>query len=60
MQYLEKNQRIKELAKKSAALFNGGKEEEGSLAKELSKEAVSDKDEHGFPIDSNQDAKKKF
>lgn len=60
MQYPEKNQRIKELAKKSAALFNGGQEEEGSLAKELSKEAESDKDEHGFPSDPNQDTKQKF
>jgi hypothetical protein len=61
MQYPEKNQRIKALAKKSAALFNGGdEEEEGSLAKELSKEAESDKDEHGFPIDPNQDTKQKF
>ncbi|MEH6448254.1 MAG: hypothetical protein V7765_06250 [Oleispira sp.] len=61
MQYPEKNQRVKELAKKSAALFNGGKDEVGgSLAKELSKEAESDKDEHGFPTDPNQDTKQKF
>lgn len=60
MQYPEKNQRIKDLAKKSAALFNGGEEEEGSLAKELSKEAEPDKDEHGFPADPNQDTKQKF
>jgi hypothetical protein len=60
MQYPEKNQRIKELAKKSASLFNGGQEEEGSLAKELSKEAESDKDEHGFPSDPNQDTKQHF
>jgi hypothetical protein len=61
MQYPEKNLRIKALANKSAALFNGGKEEgEGSLAKELSKEADSDKDEHGFPNDPNQDIKQKF
>ncbi len=60
MQYPEKNQRVKELASKSAALFNGGKEEEGSLAKELSKETESDKDEHGFPSDPNQDTKQKF
>lgn len=61
MQYPEKNQRVKALAKKSAALFNGGEEvEEGRLAKELSKESESDKDEHGFPVDPNQDTKKKF
>jgi hypothetical protein len=61
LQYPEKNQRVKSLAKKSAALFNGGdEEEEGSLAKELSKEAESDKDEHGFPADPNQDTKQKF
>jgi hypothetical protein len=60
MQYPEKNQRIKELAKKSASLFNGGKEDEGSLAKELSKESEPDKDEHGFPSDPNQDTKQKF
>lgn len=60
MQYPEKNQKIKELAKKSASLFNGGKEEEGSLAKELSKESEPDKDEHGFPSDPNQDTKQNF
>lgn len=60
MQYPEKNQKIKALAKKSAALFNGGEEEEGSLAKELSKEAEPDKDEHGFPADPNQDTKQNF
>jgi hypothetical protein len=60
MQYPEKNQRVKELAKKTAALFNGGEEEQGSLAKELSKEAEADKDEHGFPSDPNQDTKQKF
>lgn len=61
MQYPEKNQRIRDLAKKSSALFNGEEDEEvGSLAKELSKEADSDKDEHGFPSDPNQDTKQKF
>lgn len=60
MQYPEKNQRIKDLAKKTASLFNGGKDEEGSLAKELSKESEPDKDEHGFPSDPNQDTKQKF
>lgn len=59
MQYPEKNQRIKALANKTASLFNGGKSEEGSLAKELSKE-VPDKDEHGFSTDPNQDTKQKF
>lgn len=59
MQYPEKNQRIRELAKKTSGLFNG-EDEEGSLAKELSKEAESDKDEHGFPSDPNQDTKQKF
>ena len=60
MQYPEKNNRIRELAKKTSALFNGGIEEEGSLAKELSKEDVPDKDEHGFPTDPNADEKQKF
>jgi hypothetical protein len=61
MQYPEKNQRVKALAKKTAALFNGGGDEvEGSLAKGLSKEIESDKDEHGFPNDPNQDTKQKF
>lgn len=60
MQYPEKNQRIKALAKKTASLFNGGEEEMGSLAKELSKEDEPDKDEHGFPSDPNQDTKQKF
>lgn len=60
MQYPEKNQRIKALANKTASLFNGGNEEEGSLAKELSKENESDKDEHGFPTDPNHDTKQTF
>lgn len=60
MQYPEKNQRIKSLANKTAALFNGGKEEEGSLAKELSKEDEPDKDEHGFPSDPAADTKQIF
>ena len=60
MQYPEKNQRVRELSKKSAALFNGGDVEEGSLAKELSKEDQPDKDEHGFPTDPNADTKQKF
>ncbi|NRA24294.1 MAG: hypothetical protein HRU08_07425 [Oleispira sp.] len=59
MQYPEKNQRIRDLAKKTAALFNGGEEEVG-LAKELSKENPPDKDEHGFPTDPNLDTKQKF
>ena len=59
MQYPEKNQRIKALANKTASLFNGGKDEEGSLAKELSKEEP-DKDEHGFPTDPGQDTKQTF
>lgn len=61
MQYPEKNKRVKALAKKTAALFNGGNEEEGgSLGKELSQEALPDKDEHGFPIDPTSDTKQKF
>jgi hypothetical protein len=59
MQYPEKNQRIRDLAKKTASLFNG-EDDEGSLAKELSKEADSNKDEHGFPTDPNQDTKQNF
>jgi hypothetical protein len=60
MQYPEKNTRVRELAKKSAALFNGGEEEAGSLAKELSKEDKSDVDENGFPLDPNMDNKQTF
>lgn len=61
MQYPEKNQRIRELSKKTSALFNGGEEEEGgSLARELSKEDEPETDEHGFPTDPNSDAKQKF
>jgi hypothetical protein len=59
MQYPEKNQRIKALAKKTASLFNGGQLDEGSLANELSKEAP-EKDEHGFPADPSQDTKQNF
>ena len=60
MQYPEKNARIRDLAKKSAALFNGGEEDGGSLAKELSKEDQSDVDGNGFPLDPNMDNKQKF
>lgn len=60
MQYPEKNTRIKELAKKTSALFNGGVEESGSLAKGLSKEEQPDVDENGFPLDPNVDNKQKF
>jgi hypothetical protein len=59
MQYPEKNQRIKELAQKSASLFNGGQLKEGSLASELSKEKP-EKDAHGFPVDPSQDTKQNF
>jgi hypothetical protein len=59
MQYPEKNQRIKALAKKTASLFNGGQSDEGSLAYELSKEAPEE-DEHGFPTDQNQGTKHNF
>lgn len=59
LQYSEKNERIKSLASKTAALFNGGEEEQGSLAKGLSEEEP-EKDEHGFPVDPNEDTKQKF
>lgn len=59
MQYPEKNQRVKELANKTASLFNGGEKEEASLAKKMSQEEP-EQDEHGFPIDPNQDTKKNF
>ncbi|MBL4799838.1 MAG: hypothetical protein JKY50_20760 [Oleispira sp.] len=60
MQYPEKNTRIRELAKKTAALFNGGEDKEGSLAKELSKEDQPNVDENGFPLDPNMDNKQNF
>ncbi|HCM04448.1 MAG TPA: hypothetical protein DIC30_00385 [Oceanospirillales bacterium] len=60
LQYTEKNNRVRELAKKSAALFNGGEEEGGSLAKELSKESEGDVDENGFSKNPNVDNKQKF
>jgi hypothetical protein len=60
MQYPEKNQRIRDLAKKTASLFNGGAEEEVGLAKELTKESLPEKDEHGFPVDPSLDTKQKF
>ncbi|MFT7410726.1 MAG: hypothetical protein ACI9EX_001326 [Oleispira sp.] len=59
MQYPEKNQQIKELAKKTASLFNGSQSKEGSLAHELSKEEPQ-KDEHGFSTDPRQDTKQNF
>jgi hypothetical protein len=60
LQYTEKNNRVRELAKKSAALFNGGEEEGGSLAKELTKESEADVDENGFSKNPNVDNKQKF
>ena len=62
MQYPEKNDRIRELGKKTSALFNGdGENSGGSLAKELSKEKEEGgKDEHGFPTDPGSDEKQKF
>ncbi len=60
LQYTEKNNQVRELAKKSAALFNGGEEEGGSLAKELSKESEPDVDENGFSKNPNVDNKQKF
>jgi hypothetical protein len=60
MQYPEKNTRVRELAKKSAALFNGGKEEGGSLEKGLSKEDQPVVDENGFPLDPSMDNKQNF
>lgn len=59
MQFPEKNELIKELANKTAALFNGGVVEEGSLAKELSKEEP-EKDEFGFSVDTTKGDKKNF
>lgn len=60
MQYPEKNNRIRDLAKKTSALFNNEEEEGGSLAKELSKEEVADVDENGFSKDPSVDNKQKF
>jgi hypothetical protein len=60
MQYPEKNNRVRELAKKSASLFNGGEEDKGSLAKGLSKEEQPLVDENGFPLDPNMDNKQNF
>ena len=60
MQYPEKNTRIRELAKKTAALFNGGEDKGGSLAQELSKEDLPNVDENGFPLDPNMDNKQNF
>jgi hypothetical protein len=59
MQYAKKNLRIKELADKTASLFNGEEAEERSLVNELWEEEP-DKDEHGFPLDPNNDRKKNF
>lgn len=59
MKYPDKNERIKSLASKTAALFNGGEEEQGSLAKGLSEEKP-EKDEHGFPTDPSEDTKQAF
>ncbi|MGK0250543.1 MAG: deoxyribodipyrimidine photolyase [Oleispira sp.] len=59
MQFPEKNQRIRELAKKTALLFNGDQSKGGSLADELSKEET-EKDEHGFSLDPRQDTKQNF
>lgn len=60
MQYPEKNELIKSLSDKTAALFNGGVLKEGSLAKELSKEKDDERDENGFTVDPNSNDKQNF
>ncbi|MCA6064896.1 hypothetical protein [Thalassolituus marinus] len=56
LQYPEKNEKIRALSKRSASLYNGGKEhEEASLAKALAKEEVKEEsNEFGIPNNPNE------
>ena len=58
LQYPEKNERIRELASRTAALYNGGGVQEDNLSKALSKEADAEKDPFGIP--SNPTEKRKY
>ncbi len=58
LQYPEKNERIRKLSLRTASLYEGGKEHEDNLAKELSREAEEEKGVFGIPV--NPTEKKKF
>lgn len=59
VQYPEKNERIRELSQRTAALYNGGVIKEDKLSRALSKEAeAGGTDAHGIPLDPGE--KRKF
>lgn len=58
LQYPEKNERIRKLSRRTASLYDGGKEHEDNLAKELSRESEADKGVFGIP--ANPTEKRKF
>jgi hypothetical protein len=58
MQYPEKNERIRMLAQRTSALYNGGIIKEDMLSRALSREADVAKDPHGIPLDPVE--KRKF
>lgn len=60
LQYPEKNERIRSLSKRTAALYNGETETLSNLANELSREAQPTQDEFGIPSDPMSGDKKKY
>lgn len=58
LQYPEKNERIRDLAQRSAALYNGGIQAEDKLSRALAREADVNKETHGIPVDPVE--KRKF
>jgi len=61
IQYPEKNDRIRDLTERSAALYNGETPKEDNLTRALSAQASKDeKNEFGIPSDPNAGEKQKF
>lgn len=61
LQYPEKNDRIRDLTQRAAALYNGETKVEDTLSQELSKESAKDEsNQFGIPSDPNAGDKKKF
>lgn len=60
IQYPEKNDRIRDLSKRTSLLYNGGDEPEDSLSKALSAEEAKEKTEFGIPKDPGAGEKQKF
>lgn len=61
LQYPEKNDRIRDLTQRAAALYNGETKVEDTLSQELSKESAKEEaNQFGIPTDPNAGDKKRF